>query len=120
MMGGQTNEWMEMQCMCIDIQKRIIFQKILGFLPKHYGRTDQRNDQPTDQRTDKSSYVMLQATSKKDFQLKNVHIICIQCIGFDRMNVYFLRDKPHDFQGHDPLYSLSKMRKIWRWRTVGK
>ena len=25
-MGGQANEWMDMQCMCIDIQKTLIFQ----------------------------------------------------------------------------------------------
>ena len=25
-MGGQTNKWMDMQCMCIDMQKTIIFR----------------------------------------------------------------------------------------------
>ena len=24
--GGQTNEWMDMQCMCIDMRKTIILQ----------------------------------------------------------------------------------------------
>ena len=51
-MGGQTNEWIDMQYMCIDMQKTMIFQWILRFLQKHYGPTDQPTDQPTDRRTD--------------------------------------------------------------------
>ena len=30
-MGGQTNELLDMQCMCIDMQNTIIFQQILQF-----------------------------------------------------------------------------------------
>ena len=59
-MGRQTNEWMDMQYMCIDMQKTIIFQQILQFLQKHYGRTDQ----PTDRPTDKPSYRDAIAASK--------------------------------------------------------
>ena len=50
-MGRQTNKWLDMQCMCIDMQKTVIFQWILQFLQKHYGRTDQQTDQQTDGRT---------------------------------------------------------------------
>ena len=64
-MGKQTNEWMDMQYMCIDMQETIIFQWILRFLQKHYGRTDQQTDQQTDQRTDKPSYRDAIAASKK-------------------------------------------------------
>ena len=42
--GGQTNEWMDMQYACIAMQKTMIFQQILRFLQKHYRRTDGRTD----------------------------------------------------------------------------
>ena len=49
-MDRQTNEWIDMQCMCIDMLKTIIFHYILQFLQKHYRRTDGRTDGRTDQR----------------------------------------------------------------------
>ena len=30
-LGGQTNEWMDMQCMCIDMQKSIISNRFCNF-----------------------------------------------------------------------------------------
>ena len=33
------------------VQKMMIFQQILQFLQKHYGRTDRQTDRPTDGRT---------------------------------------------------------------------
>ena len=50
-MGKQTNEPMDMQYICIDMQETIIFQWILQFLQKHYGRTDGPTDRRTDGRT---------------------------------------------------------------------
>ena len=52
-MGGQTNKLLDMQCMCIDMQKTIIFQKILLFLQKHYGWTDGQTGGESDGQTDK-------------------------------------------------------------------
>ena len=51
-MGGQTNEWIDNQFMCIEIQKTIIFQWILQFLQEYYGWTDQPMEGPMDQPTD--------------------------------------------------------------------
>ena len=51
-MGGQTNEWMDMHCMCIDMQNTIIFQQILQFLQEHYIRTDGRTDGWTNGQTE--------------------------------------------------------------------
>ena len=73
-MGGQTYEWIDMQYMRIDMQKTMIFQKILRFLQKHYGPTngptdgptDRRTHGPTDRRTDIPSYRDAVAASKKD------------------------------------------------------
>ena len=50
-MGGQTNEWIDMQYMCIDMQKTMIFQRILRFSQKHYGPTDGPTDGQTDGQT---------------------------------------------------------------------
>ena len=51
-------------------------------------------------------YVTLQDTTENDFQLKNVHIICIQWLGFDQINGYLQRDLPHDFLG--PPFDLRR------------
>ena len=48
-MGGQANEWMDMQYTCIDMQKTMIFQQILRF---YKSVTDKRTDGPMDGRTD--------------------------------------------------------------------
>ena len=51
-MGGQTNKWMDMQYMCMDMQKTMIFQQIFTKAL----RTDRRTNGPTDQWTDIPSY----------------------------------------------------------------
>ena len=51
-MGRQTIEWIDMQYMCIDMQETIIYQWILQFLHKHYGRTDRRTNRWTNRQTD--------------------------------------------------------------------
>ena len=49
-MGGQSNEWMDMQCMCIDMQKQS-FSTDFEFLTKYYGRTDRPTDRQMDGQT---------------------------------------------------------------------
>ena len=68
-MGRQTNEWLDMQCMCIYMQKTVIFQQILQFLQKRYGRTNRRTDGPTDA----ASYRDADA-SKKLSELMKIYI----------------------------------------------
>ena len=51
-MGGQTNELLDMQCMCIDMQNTIIFQWIWQYLQKHYRQTDGQTDGLTGGPTD--------------------------------------------------------------------
>ena len=59
-MGKQTNEWMDMQYMCIDMQETIIFQWILRFLKKHYGPKDQPTKGPTDSPTNGRVYPLIE------------------------------------------------------------
>ena len=78
MMGGQTNEWVDIQYICIGIQKTIIFQYIFQFLQKHRRTdrpTDGRTDQPTDRRTDKPSYRDAIAASKNNMEHFNAFVM---------------------------------------------
>ena len=65
-LGRQTNEWIDMQYMCIEMQQTMIFQQILRFLQKHYGPTDGPTDRRTNRRTDIPSYRDAIAASKKE------------------------------------------------------
>ena len=50
--GGQTNEWIDMQYMCIDMQKKDVFLIDFAIFTKAL-RTNRRTDGPTDQPTDR-------------------------------------------------------------------
>ena len=51
-MGGQTNEWMDMQCMCIDMQKTFFIR----FCNFYDSIMDEQTDRQRDQQTDKPSH----------------------------------------------------------------
>ena len=66
-MGGQTYEWMDMQYMCIDMQKNNDFPIDFAIFTKALQTnqpTDQTTDQQTDQQMDIPSYRDAVAASK--------------------------------------------------------
>ena len=54
-MGGQTNEWIDMQYMCIDMQKNDDFPIDFAIFTKAL-RTDRPTDRPTDGPTNRQSH----------------------------------------------------------------
>ena len=52
MMDRQNNEWLDMQCMCIDMQKTFFIR----FCNFYDSIMDERTDRQRDQQTDKPSH----------------------------------------------------------------
>ena len=123
-MGGQTYEWMDMQYMCIDMQKLWFSNGFSNFYKSITNRrTNRRTDRWTNRRIDGPSYRDAIAASKKHLDIKIFRVMQKNWKGFlknfkknTKSYIKRFQEERRDEFREDKNYSVNNDDEVTKWR----